>query len=122
MDTLLTKVIFILELVLLLVHEMDAIHKKEWKMFIILKDMKDTSAYHLFMGLHIPLYFITFFLLFSDLQSIGIYLIDIFLIIHLLLHLCFYKHKANQFKGIFSNGLIYGASVLAILHIILISI
>ena len=33
---------------LLLIHEMDAIRTKEWKMFIILKDMADETAYKIF--------------------------------------------------------------------------
>lgn len=37
--------IFILMLSLLVIHEMDAIRSKEWKMFIVLKDMADEKAY-----------------------------------------------------------------------------
>ena len=113
--------IFALELALLFTHEMDAIHKQEWKMFIVLKDMADEKAALVFMLLHIPLYAILLFLLFSGLETLGYYIADIFLIGHCLLHFCFRNHPANKLKTGVSNILILAAGGLAIIHLAVIA-
>ncbi|WP_327204690.1 DUF6713 family protein, partial [Paenibacillus terrae] len=38
-------VLFLLNLSLFLLHEMDAIRHSEWRLFIVLKDMEDSKAY-----------------------------------------------------------------------------
>ena len=86
----------VLELTLLFVHEMDDIHKQEWKMFIILKDMSEEKGYWCFTLLHIPLYTAILIVLFSSYAWIGYYILDIFLIVHLFIHLLFQNHPANQ--------------------------
>ncbi|WP_368665131.1 DUF6713 family protein, partial [Paenibacillus borealis] len=48
--------IFSINFALLLLHEMDAIRAKEWRMFIILKDMEDNRVFKVFTILHLPLY------------------------------------------------------------------
>ena len=106
------------ELSLRVVHEMDAIRGKEWKMFIILKDMPEEKAYPIFMLLHIPLYTAILFLLFSSFFQAGYYIVDIFLIAHLLLHLFFRDHPANRLNGPISKWIIYSSGALAVLHLI----
>ncbi|MEM5012432.1 DUF6713 family protein [Niallia taxi] len=41
---------------LFLLHEMDAIRRSEWRMFIVLKDTEDSTAYMVFTLIHLPLY------------------------------------------------------------------
>lgn len=101
--------IFALELALLLTHEMDAVHKKEWKMFFVLKDMAEERGYCFFTILHIPLYTAILMLLLSDYVRIGFYIMDVFLIAHLLVHVLFKKHPANNLNGRLSKSLIYSA-------------
>lgn len=110
--------IFALELALLFTHEMDAIRKQEWNMFIILKDMPDEKAYHTFMLLHIPLYTAIILLLFSDFRQIGFYIVDAFLMIHLLIHWGFCNHPANKLNGGISKAIISGAGLLSIPHLL----
>ena len=112
--------IFSLELALLFVHEMDAIRRWEWKMFIILKDMEDEKAYRVFMLLHIPLYTVILALLFSDYYRIGLYITDVFLIAHTLVHIGFHKHTANQLNNSISKSIIFLAGILAVVHLLLI--
>ncbi len=47
---------FLLGFCLLLVHEMDAIRCKEWRVFPITSRMEDEAGYRVFTLLHIPLY------------------------------------------------------------------
>ena len=111
------RTIFYLELALLFVHEMDAIRKQEWRMFIILKDMENEKAYHMFLLLHIPLYLAIFALLFSSLSHLAYYIIDVFLLTHALIHFGFSTHPNNRLNGAVSKMLINLAGLLALIHL-----
>jgi len=50
-------ILFAFNFSLLLLHEMDAIRAKEWKMFAVLKNMNEQNGYIVFSLLHLPLYF-----------------------------------------------------------------
>jgi hypothetical protein len=118
----LIPIVFALNFSLLLLHEMDAIRAKEWRMFIILKDMREESAYIVFSLVHLPLYF---WMIHTISQTVaGGYVIpylalDIFLIFHTVIHFCFRKKAANGFTSAYSNALIYGMGVLTVLHLVL---
>lgn len=118
----LAGVVFVVELALLFVHEMDAVRRQEWKMFIVLKDMTDEKAYRVFLLLHIPLYAIILALLFSGAARVGFYVTDIFLIAHMLVHWGFRRHRANNLNGALSKVILYGAGLLAVFHLIMISV
>lgn len=110
-------VLFIVNLSLFLLHEMDAIRQSEWRLFIVLRDMEDTKAYKVFTLIHLPLYTIILCLLFSKYQIITFWILDIFFIIHSLLHFFFEKHSRNGFKNNFSRLIIYPMGVIAAIHI-----
>ena len=116
-------VLFVLKLSLLLLHEMDAVRAREWKMFIFLKSMREETAYIIFSVVHLPLYFWALFTI-SQTFSSGytfVYLItDVFLIAHTVIHFFFRRHAANGFSSAYSNALIYIMGVLAVIHLILI--
>ena len=115
--------LFAVNFSLLLLHEMDAIRAKEWKMFAILKDMKEQTGYIVFTLLHLPLYIWVVFSI-SQIWSghyAFVYLAtDIFLITHAILHFFFRRNNANEFSPIYSNILIYSMALLAIWHLVLI--
>ena len=113
-------VLFALELSLLFTHEMDAIHRQEWKMFIFFKNMTDEKSCNIFMLLHIPLYAAILSLLFSAYLNIGCYIVDIFLLVHMLIHWGFRKHPENRFNGIISKGIINLAGLLGVIHLVII--
>jgi len=117
-----TLLIFALELALLFTHEMDAVYRQEWKMFVILKDMAAEDAFRIFLLLHIPLYTAILCLLLSEYHQAGIYITDIFLILHMLVHLAFGKHPANQLNGSISKAIIGSAGILALIHLAVISL
>jgi len=109
---------------LLIAHEMDAIRAKEWKMFLILKDMADETAYRAFTLAHLPLYAAVILLLTlnnSWAHAILFFVIDTFVIAHAALHFGFRKHPNNGFTSIFSMLLIYGPGILALAHLFLAS-
>lgn len=112
-------VLFLFNLSLFLLHEMDAIRHSEWRLFIFLKDMEDAKAYRVFTFIHLPMYTIILALLFSDYQTVTFWVLDLFFIIHAILHLFFEKHPRNGFKNTFSRAFIYPMGLIAAIHLLL---
>lgn len=112
------QLLFLFIFSLLLIHEMDAVRTKEWRMFIILKDMKDETAHRVFTIIHLPLYLCALYAL--SIGGTASYvlkiIIDAFLIGHAALHYAFRNHSGNGFESGFSKTIIYGAATLAVLH------
>ncbi len=102
-------ILFLLNLSIFLLHEMDAIRRSEWRLFIVLKDMKDSKAYQVFIVIHLFLYVI--------ILSLTFWVLDIFFIIHTILHLLFERHPRNEFKNTFSRAIIYPMGFLATIHL-----
>lgn len=114
-------VLFLVNLSLFLLHEMDAIRRSEWRLFFILKDMEDSKAYKVFTFIHLFLYIIILSLLFSQYQTVLFWILDLFFIIHAILHLFFERHPRNEFKNSFSRFIIYPMGILAVLHLLLLN-
>ena len=115
-------ILFVFLLVLLLVHEMDAIRAKEWRMLIILKDLDDALAYKVFTLAHIPLYLAVILILVLADESVVLilmYVVDLFAIAHAAIHFFFRKKPTNGFTSVFSQAIIYSLGALAILHLCL---
>jgi|GEM_PF-1068887 len=110
-------ILFLLNLSIFLLHEMDAIRRSAGRLFIVLKDMEDSKAYQVFTGIHLFLYVIILSLLFSTYQTITFWVLDIFFITHTILHLLFERHPRNGFKNSFSRAIIYPMGILAAIHL-----
>ncbi|WP_342532488.1 DUF6713 family protein [Lysinibacillus sp. FSL K6-0057] len=111
-------ILFLLNFSLFLLHEMDAIRHSEWRLFIILKDMEDSKAYKVFTFIHLFLYVVILSLLFSQYQTIIFWVLDLFFIIHAILHFIFERHPRNEFKNRFSRAIIYPIGFLAVIHLV----
>ena len=114
--------LFWLNLALLLVHELDAIRRQEWRMFAFLNRLDDEKAHQLFALLHAPLFVLIFWFLSRSNQPIYFWFqlaVDLFLVIHWGLHLLFRSHPANAFTTFFSKRLIEGMALLGLVHLIL---
>ena len=99
-------------LALILVHELDAMRCHEWRIFPGLSMLPDRIGRMLFILLHIPLFV---FLLVSLTAPVPgrafIAGLDIFLVVHLGLHLLFLLHPKNEFKDVWSWSIIAGAAL-----------
>ncbi len=106
---------------LLLVHEMDAIQAKEWKIFLVLKDMTDELACKVFTGMHVPLYAgVLYVLLRGGAAGHALQIIiDVFLAGHAVIHFAFGNHVDNGFQSLYSKTIIYSMAALALLHLTL---
>ncbi len=102
-------------LAFIMTHEMDAIRCKEWELFPGLSSLKEPLARFLFIILHVPLYVALFYYLWSGpamtLNQSLITGLNIFFMIHVVLHLLMYRHPKNRFKSVMSWVLIVGAGV-----------
>jgi len=117
-----TDLIFYTGFSLLLVHELDAIKRQEWRIFPVLSSLKDKTAYILYVSLHIPLFIIFFFLLTNQNEYIRYWFrigLDLFFIVHMVLHYLFSSHKEYKFTGTFSKLIICMMAAFGALHIIL---
>ena len=105
---------FLLGLCFLLVHEMDAIRCKEWRVFPFTSRMDDEAGYVVFTSLHIPLYALLLWGLYGDTGlSRGLILgLDAFFVVHVVLHVLFVNHPEYRFRSAFSWLLILGAGAL----------
>lgn len=111
----LADIIFLLAVTWLLNHELDAIQQHEWRFFFG-ASFDETTAHRLFVGAHIPL----FFLILLGLNNPGFQLfLDLFLIFHAGLHFVLRNHPGLNFNSSFSRFWIYGAAILAMSHLII---
>lgn len=109
---------YTLGLTLILMHEMDAIRCKEWRIFPGLSLLNDKVGLMVFIFLHIPLFY--WILLETQLGHASFRIgFDYFLMIHLGLHLLFLLHKKNEFKDWISWSIIIGAGLAGLLDILL---
>ena len=99
---------------------MDAIKKKEWKIFPLLSLLKDEIGYIVFTFIHVPLYFLLSWGLLNpsyDRESV-IHGLSVFFMIHVGLHLLFLLHKNNLFTSSFSWALILLAGLFGLLDLL----
>ncbi len=114
------NIFFLLGLSLIFVHEMDAIRCKEWRIYPGLSMLNDNTGRIVFLFAHIPIFYWLLWLLSNGLAidtfRIGF---NIFLIVHLGLHLIFLKHKNNEFKDLISWAIIAGTGICGLLDLVL---
>lgn len=111
---------FLLGLCFLLVHEMDAIRCKEWRIFPVTSRMGDEAGYLAFTALHVPLYALMLWGLSGDAHRGLIFSLDVFFIVHVILHLLYVNHPEYGFRSTFSRTLILGAGAFGALDLILV--
>ncbi len=101
---------FLLGAALILMHEMDAIRCREWRIFPGLSLLNNQWGMITFIFLHIPLFY---WILWEIQQGNQEFIrgFDIFLVVHMFLHLLFLLHKKNEFKDWISWSIIIGAAL-----------
>jgi len=91
--------LFYLGIIFILIHEIDAIRCKEWRIFPGLSHLSEKTGKYIFIVAHIPLITLLIWILGKDsyliLFRVGF---DIFLVIHLLVHSVYLKHRNNEFR------------------------
>lgn len=109
---------YFLGLVFILIHEMDAIRCKEWRIFPGLSFLNDKVGLILFTFLHIPLLY--WIIVETTAKNENFRLgFDYFLIIHFAFHLLFLMHKKNEFKDWISWVIIIGAGLCGLADLVI---
>ena len=90
---------------------MDAVRLEEWRIFPLLRILRDEAGYVAFAALHVPVYALLLAGLFGNGGASGALLAgtDAFLVVHVALHVVFRNHPENRFGSAFSWVLIAGA-------------
>ena len=110
--------IFYLGVALVLMHEMDAVRCKEWRIFPGLSLLEDKAGMVTFIFLHIPLFYWVIYEISVGKQSFIVGF-NIFLVVHLFLHILFLWHIRNEFKDWISWTIIAGAGICGAIGLII---
>lgn len=108
----LTTAVFVVAVGFLMVHELDAIREAEWRFFFPMLD--DVTGYWLFTAAHVPLFGLILWFWPVPGFQVGL---DVFMMVHLGLHVALRNHPKIQFKTWFSWVWIVGAAVLGAVHL-----
>ena len=120
-----TDLIFYTGFALLFTHELDAIHRHEWRIFPFLSNLREDIAYKIFVIAHVPLLVFLLWLMYHPSENVRYWFqvsLDVFLIIHLGLHSLLKSHKQNEFTSIFSKTIIILMALFGLLHITFLAI
>ena len=109
---------YITGLAFLLTHELDAIHRREWRFFFGPISVRDATARATFVGLHAPLFALILWRFDAPGFRTGV---SIFLLVHAGLHWALRNHPLVDFNNWFSRTWIYGAALLGGAHLWLVS-
>jgi hypothetical protein len=99
----------------LFVHELDAVRRREWRFFFAPVSVRDETAYRIFTALHAPLFVVILLYVESPDLRLGI---DLFAIVHGLVHLGLRNHPLIDFDSWFSRLWIFGGALLGGLHLV----
>lgn len=113
-----------LSVILLILHELDACHKGEWRMFIFLQKLNEKTQYLIFLYAHIPLSLFLVYYLWTvkSFNNLILWIIvNIFLILHFAIHVIARKWESNVFQSINSFIFITGAAITALFNLCMIT-
>lgn len=116
------ELLFCLALALLLSHELDAVAQAEWRLLPGLSVAGDKLGYDLFVLLHVPVIALIIWLLMNPLPSARIkaqVALDSIMIAHGIAHWLLADMPLNTFHSPLSHLLIFGASAVAAVHLLL---
>lgn len=104
---------FLLAFACFIIHEMDAVRCHEWRVLPITSWMDDRVGFHVFMCLHLPLFVWLLWALSGSTERARVAMegLDIFMIVHVLLHILFIRHPKYEFKTVMSWVWIMGAGL-----------
>lgn len=115
----LSDLLFFGAISMLLLHEMDAVDKREWRMLFVLRRLPNEGAMRWFIVLHLPI-FIALLALVAAGPSTAVRWIqgavDSFLVIHAGLHERLIRRGDAAFANPFSRWLVWGAATLGTIH------
>ncbi len=112
---------FLAAITFLLIHEMDAVRRKEWLVFPGLSRLSDDTGYLVFTAAHIPLVFLVLSGLLSGviLQPAIRVTLDVFCLAHVVLHVLCQRLPENGFRSRFSWLIILGTGLVGLIDLMI---
>lgn len=110
-----SDLLFFVGLAFIFNHELDAIRQHEWRFFFEWMSLGEKTAYRLFTAAHLPLFAVIMWYARDSRFQTGM---DVFLIIHLILHWTARNDPRIEFDNWFSWLWIGGGAVVGALHLI----
>ncbi len=112
--------VFYLAFSTLLAHELDAVHKREWRLLFVLRGLPEEPARRAFVLAHVPLIALLLWLAAHPDEAVRFWTpvgLDLFMVVHAGLHRRLEGHPEYGFTSVPSRLLIYGAAGLALVHL-----
>jgi hypothetical protein len=110
---------------LLFTHELDAMTRSEWRLLYILRSLSDDDGRWWFVAIHGPLFGLMIWLtghVSTSIRNGSRWLLAVFCIIHLGLHIRLRNDPLSHFEGGLSWFLIVAPALLGVLHLIAASV
>ena len=101
----LIKLLLWLNISLFYVHELDAVHRREWRMMPLFGRLDDETGTIIFTAAHLPLFAAVFWLMEYSFDFLF-WFVSTFGLFHLLLHIIAAKHRENRMHNSFSRWII----------------
>ena len=114
------ELLFIAGISFLLLHEMDAVDKKEWRLLVGLRRLPEEGALKWFVLLHLPLCVALLVLVAADSSTAVRWIligVDGFMLVHAGLHERLSSRGGQAFANAFSRTLIWSAAGFGAVHI-----
>ncbi len=105
----------------LITHELDAVHKHEWRLLFVLRGMADEPARRAFVLLHVPLFAVLLWLAAHPDPGVRYWTVlglDVFMVVHAGLHWRLSGHPKYEFNTAHSRSIIYGTAAVAAAHLL----
>lgn len=100
------KILLWIHISLFILHEMDAVYAREWRMIKPFRSVDDALGSRIFIALHFILYFILLYLVNTYSSELLIFM-SAFFIFHFFLHIIFRGNSENRMNNAFSETLIF---------------
>ena len=114
--------LFYLAVAGLITHELDAVHRREWRLLYLLRGWPDGSARRAFILLHVPLLAVVLWVAAHPDDGIRfrtMLALDLFMVLHSALHWRLRHDPRYEFHSMSSRLLIFGTAAVAAVHLLL---
>ena len=114
------SLVFYIGFAILVAHELDAVAQEEWRLLPLFDLLQDSTAYIVFVTLHVPLLAGLMWLTAHPsprVQQRSRLAVDVLLVIHAVLHWHMSADALYSFHSNFSTALILGGAVAGLLHL-----
>ena len=114
--------VYYLGLAFLFTHELDAVTHSEWRLLPVLGGMTSAAASPLFVGFHVPLFFVVLWLSQHRLERVrsrARLVVSAFLVLHGVLHWGRSSDPQYDFHGVLSETLIWSAAGLGLAYLLI---